>query len=308
MAAISCTLLALTQAGSRVVAPQQVYGGTYALLTAQLARFGVTTEFVDTGDLAAVRAALATPAAVLWGETLSNPTMAVADLPALSALAREAGVPFAVDSTFASPAVVRPLEHGVDLVVHSATKYLGGHSDATGGVVVGRPELVDRVRRVRVDTGGSLAPDEAVLLHRGLDTLPLRVDRQCRTALAVATALERHPAVQRVDHPGLRSAPDHALAARLFDPGRFGAVVTVTPRGGRAGGMALVDALQLFVLATSLGGTVSKAVHVASTSHRMLSPEALEQARIGAGSVRLSIGLEDPEDLVADLVQALDRL
>jgi cystathionine beta-lyase/cystathionine gamma-synthase len=305
MAAISSTVMALCGAGSHVVAPSEVYGGTWALLTQQLARFGVETTFVDMTDLAAVCAAIRPETTLLWGEVLANPTMTVADLPALSAIAHAAGVPFAVDATFASPVVCRPLEHGVDLVVHSATKYLGGHSDVTGGVVVGQHDLVERVRRVRVDLGGSLAPDEAALLTRGLQTLPLRMARQCETALSVATALEGHPQVERVDYCGLPSHRDHALATRLFDSGRFGAVLTVTPRGGRAAGMALVDRLRLIRLATSLGGTTSKAVHVATTTHRALDDASLAAAGIGPGAVRVSVGLEDAEDLIEDLRQAL---
>jgi cystathionine gamma-synthase/O-acetylhomoserine (thiol)-lyase len=304
-AASSTLLTALLRAGSHVVAPQEVYGGTWTLLTRQLARYGVQTSFVDMTDLAAVRGAIRPETGLLWGEVLANPTMTVADLPALSAIAREAGIPFAVDATFASPAVCRPLEHGVDLVVHSATKYLGGHSDATGGVVVGSPELMAPIRLARLDLGGALAPDEAALLSRGLQTLPLRVARQCSTALAVATALAAHPSVERVDHPGLPTHRDHALATRLFDAGRYGAVVTVTPTGGRAAGMALLDRLRVMVRATSLGGTVTKAVHVASTTHMSLDEASLAAAGIGAGAVRISIGLEEPEDLIADLEQAL---
>lgn len=308
MAAISTTLMALTHAGAHVVAPREVYGGTYGLLTTVLDRFGVRTTFVDSTDLDAVRAAVRPETTVLWGETLANPTMTVADLPGLAAVAREAGIPLVVDSTFASPAVCRPLEHGADVVVHSATKYLGGHSDATGGVVVGPPELLARVRHDRIELGGMLAPDEAFLLHRGLATLPLRVDRQCRSALAVATAVAAHPRVVRVDHPGLPGHRSHALATALFEPGRYGAVVTITPEGGREAGAALCDALRLVTVATSLGGTHSKAGHVASTTHRQLSDEALAAAGIAPSAVRVSVGLEDPEDLVADLVQALDRL
>ncbi len=308
MAAISTTLTALTSAGAHVVAPREIYGGTYDLLTRVLARFGVETSFVDLSDLDAVRAALRPQTRVLWAETLANPTMTVADLPGLSALAREAGIVLAVDSTFASPAMCRPLEHGVDLVVHSATKYLGGHSDATGGVVVGAPELVAEVRRDRVALGGMLAADEAFLLHRGLATLPLRVERHCRSALAVAQELQEHPAVEHVEHPGLATHRDHELAVKLFDDGRYGGVVSLTPRGGRAEGMALCDALQLVEVATSLGGHRSKISHVASTTHRQLGPDALAAAGIGASTVRLSVGLEDSDDLVADLVQALDAL
>ena len=305
MAAISTTMLALTRAGSRVVAPRELYGGTWSLLLRQLARFGVQTELVDMTDLHAVAAALP-GAALLWGEVLANPTMTLADLPGLSSLAREYAVPFAVDATFVSPAMCRPLEHGVDLVVHSATKYLGGHSDATGGVVVGGHELLARIASARHDLGGSLAPDEAALLSRGLQTLPLRVARQCATALELATALQRHPAVDRVDHPGLPDHRSHRLALRLLDEGRYGAVLTITPVGGRAAGLALVDGLRLVARATSLGGTVSKAVHVASTTHAMFDAAALAAAGIDPGAVRLSVGLEDPADLLADVSTALE--
>lgn len=308
MAAISTTLLALTGAGSHVVAAQALYGGTYSLLAGVLQRFGVRTTFVDTGDLEAVRAAMTPETTVLWAETLANPTMAVADLPGLAAIARGAAAALVIDSTFASPAMCRPLEHGADIVVHSATKYLGGHSDATGGVAIGRPDLLAQVRRLRVDLGGSLAPDEAFLLHRGLATLPLRVARQCATARTVAAALAEHPKMARVDHPGLAGHRDHGLAVKLFDEGRYGAVVSLTPEGERAAGLALCDRLQLILRATSLGGTHSKVSHVASTTHRQLDDAALAAAGIGPATVRLSVGLEDAEDLIADLTQALDSL
>jgi cystathionine gamma-synthase/O-acetylhomoserine (thiol)-lyase len=306
MGAITCTLLALCSTGSHVVAPQEVYGGTWSLLTRQLSRFGIETSFVDMTDLQAVADAVRPETAVLWGEVLANPSMTVSDLPGLAQVARDAGIPFAVDATFASPVVCRPLEHGVDLVVHSATKYLGGHADATGGVVVGPTALVERVRTVRVDTGSMLAPDEAALLTRGLATLPLRVTRQCTTAAVVARALEEDPRVARVDHPSLPSHRDHALATRLFAAGLFGAVVTVSPHGGREAGMAMIDRLQLVKRATSLGGTTSKAVHVPTTTHVAMDAATLAAAGILPGAVRVSIGLEDAEDLVADLLQALD--
>jgi cystathionine beta-lyase/cystathionine gamma-synthase len=305
-AAAASTLMALCSSGSHVLAPQEVYGGTWAILTRQLSRFGVTTSFIDTTDPDAVREAIRPETTVVWGEVLANPSMTVADLPRLAAVAHEAGLPFVVDATFASPAVCRPLEHGADLVVHSATKYLGGHSDATGGVVVGHPDLVSRVRAVRVDLGAALAPDEAALLLRGVQTLPLRVARQCATALVVAAALEKHPAVARVAHPGLPSHRDHELASRLFDAGRYGAVVTFAPRGGRDAGMAVLDRLRLVKRATSLGGTVSNAVHIATTTHKDMDDASLAAAGIDPGAVRLSIGLEDAEDLLADLDQALN--
>ena len=308
MAAISTVLLTLTRAGAHVVCPREVYGGTYGLLSELLPRFGVTTTFVDSTDLDAVRAAMRPHTSVLWGETLANPTMTVADLPALAAVAHEAGATFVVDSTFASPAICRPLEHGADIVVHSATKYIGGHSDVTGGVAVGAPELLARVRHDRVELGGSLSPDDAFLLHRGLATLPLRVARHCATAMAVATAMAEHPRLERVDYPGLPGHRDHGLAVKLFDGGRFGAVVTITPEGGREAGGALCDGLRLLRVASSLGGTHSKVSHVAATTHRQLDDAALIAAGIGPAAVRLSIGLEDADDLIADITQALDAL
>ncbi|HET6908928.1 MAG TPA: aminotransferase class I/II-fold pyridoxal phosphate-dependent enzyme, partial [Mycobacteriales bacterium] len=237
MAAISTTLLTLCRNGSHVVAPAAVYGGTFGVLEHVLARFGVTATFVDATDTDAVRGAIRDDTAVVWAETIANPTTAITDLPAVAAICRHAGVPFVVDSTFASPVVCRPLQWGAQLVVHSATKYLGGHSDVTGGVVAGDVDLVARIRRTRVDLGGSLSPDDAFLLHRGIATLPVRMARQCATAQAVAEALAGNPAIERIDYPGLSGHPQHALAHKLFDAGadgtRYGAIVTITPRGGR---------------------------------------------------------------------------
>jgi cystathionine beta-lyase/cystathionine gamma-synthase len=312
MAAITAVLLAFTHAGAHVVAPAAAYGGTYGLLAELMSRFGVRTDFVDMTDLAKVRTAIRPETRVVWAETLANPTMAVADLPALAEAAHEAGALLVVDSTFATPVVCRPLEHGADLVVHSATKYIGGHSDSTGGVVVGRTGLIGPVRAVRIHTGGMLAPDEAFLLRRGLQTLPLRVRRQCDTAALLAAAVARHPAVARVDYPGLPGHPGHETARRLFDSGpegtRFGAIVTITPRGGPAAGMALADGLRLATVATSLGGTHTLAGHIASTTHRQMDARALAAAGIDPGAVRFSIGLEDADDLIVDVNNALTAL
>ena len=312
MAAISAVLLAFTHAGAHVVAPAAAYGGTYGLLAELLSRFGVQTDFVDMTDVAKVRAAIRPETRIVWAETLANPTMAVADLPALAEAAHEAGALLVVDSTFATPVICRPLEHGADLVVHSATKYFGGHTDSTGGVVVGRPGLVGPVRTVRIHTGGILAPDEAFLLRRGLETLPLRVRRQCDTAALLAAAAARHPAVARVDYPGLPGHPGHETARRLYDSGpegtRFGAIVTITPFGGQAAGMALADGLRLATVAASLGGTHTLAGHIASTTHRQMDERALAAAGIDPGAVRFSIGLEDADDLIADVNNALTAI
>jgi cystathionine beta-lyase/cystathionine gamma-synthase len=312
MAAVSGVFLALAREGTHVVASAATYGGSYSFLRNVLSRFGVQTDFVDLTDLDQVRAARRPATRVVYAETLANPTTAVADLPALAEIAAEAGALLVVDSTLAPPVVCRPLEHGADLVLHSATKYIGGHSDVTGGVVTGRPELISRIRAVRIDTGSSLAPDEAFLLRRGLETLPVRMRRQCSTAMVFAATLARHPAVARVDYPGLDSHPGHEVARRLFDAGpegtRFGAIVTVTPHGGREAGMAFADRLRIAQLATSLGGTHTKVSHAASTTHRQLDSAALAAAGIDPGAVRFSIGLEDAEDLIEDARLSLDSL
>jgi cystathionine beta-lyase/cystathionine gamma-synthase len=312
MAAITATIMTVANAGAHVVAPAGCYGGTWSLLAHTLARFGVETTFVDGADPEAYAAAIRPTTVLLWAETLSNPTMVVADLPRLAEIAHDAGALLGVDSTFASPAVCRPLEHGADLVVHSATKYLGGHSDATGGVVVGRPELLARIRHTRIETGGILAPDEAFLLRRGLATLPLRMARHCATALAVAQAVAGHPAVERVDYPGLPDHVGHDLAGRLFDRSdgatRHGAVLWVVPRGGREAGMRLAESLQLPITGASLGGTHTLVGHAASTTHRQLDDAALAAGGIDPAGVRVSIGLEDAADLVADFRAALGAL
>jgi cystathionine beta-lyase/cystathionine gamma-synthase len=288
MAAVSAVFWTFTGAGAHVVAPSALYGGTYGFLRHVAARFGVSTSFVDITDLSLVRAAIQPATRIVYAETLANPTVAVADLASLAAIAHEAGALLVVDSTLAPPVMCRPLEYGADLVLHSATKYLGGHSDVTGGVVSGRPGLIRRVRATRIDTGGSLAPDEAYLLRRGLETLPVRVARQCATALAFAQALSGHPMTAAVDYPGLPGHPGHELARRQFSSSpegtRFGAIVTITPRGGREAGQAFADGLRVAQVATSLGGTHTKV------------------------AVRFSIGLEDAGDLIADARQALDAL
>jgi O-acetylhomoserine/O-acetylserine sulfhydrylase-like pyridoxal-dependent enzyme len=318
MAGISTVLLTVAHAGAHVVAPAAVYGGTYGVIEHILSRFGVTATFVDMTDADAVRAAFRDETVLVWAETIANPTTAVTDLPVVAAVCREASaalgrrIPLCVDSTFAPPPICQPLAWGADLVIHSATKYVGGHSDVTGGVVVGDIELMTKVRRTRIDLGGSLAPDEAFLLHRGLSTLPLRVDRHCSTALRVAEAIAEHPAVERIDYPGLPSHPQHALAGKLFAAGtegvRYGAIVTVTPKGGRAAGFALADSLRLGQVATSLGGTRTVVSHVASTTHRQFDDATLLAAGIAPAAVRISIGLEDADDLIADLRRALDTV
>ncbi|MEV4529338.1 aminotransferase class I/II-fold pyridoxal phosphate-dependent enzyme [Streptosporangium sp. NPDC049304] len=308
MAAVNAVLMTFLRAGAHIVAPTPLYGGTHSLITNVLARFGVGADFVGYGELSRVRAAIKPNTKIIYAETLSNPTMAVSDIRGLYRIARAAGALLVVDSTFATPIVCRPLEHGADLVIHSATKYLGGHDDCAGGVAVGRPDLIAQLREVRIDTGGTLSPDDAFLLRRGLETLTLRVRRMCSTAMVFAAAVAKHPAVRRVDYPGLPGHPGHQLARHLFDSGpegtRYGACVTITPRGGYDAGVALADALKLVPIATSAGGTRTKAAHVASAAHGRLG----EGSGVDAAAVRFSIGLEDAEDLIMDVTKALDSL
>jgi methionine-gamma-lyase len=281
-----------------------VYGSTRALQANVLGRFGVTTHYVDITDHAAVEAALASaPTRILYAETISNPTIVVADHAALAAIAHRHGAVYVVDNTFASPYVCRPLELGADLVVESATKYLGGHSDVLAGVVCGDRERIRRVRDVQVDTGGSLAPLAAFLVLRGIATLAVRMERHASTAAALASWLERQDGVVRVHHPSLRSHPQHALAARQLALG--GGMLAFEVAGGRAAGSAFIDALSFTELTASLGSVHTMVVHPASTTHRQLDDRALAETGIAPGLLRVSAGLEDVEDLVADFEGAL---
>jgi cystathionine beta-lyase/cystathionine gamma-synthase len=308
-AATTAAVLTVCRAGDHVVASSDLYGGTFGFLSTLARGLGIDVTFVDGRDLDAVTAALRPTTRVVWSETLSNPTMAVADLPALAALAHAGGALLAVDSTFATPVLCRPLEHGADIVVHSATKYLGGHSDVVAGVAVtADPALAERLRLTSVALGQVLGPDEAWIAHRGLATLPLRVERHCANAAALASALDGHPKLTRVDHPSLVGSPDHALAVTLFRPGLFGGVICVHVAGGTSAGQGFCNNLRLALNATSLGGTHTVVSHAASTTHRQLDAAALAAARLDSGSVRISVGLEDVDDLVADCTQALDAL
>jgi cystathionine beta-lyase/cystathionine gamma-synthase len=304
MAAIHAALLSLVSAGDRIVSTRAVYGSTRALQANVLGRFGVTTQYVDITDHAAVEAALASaPARILYAETISNPTIVVADHAALAAIAHRHGAVYVVDNTFASPYVCRPLELGADLVIESATKFLGGHSDVLAGVVCGSGDLVRRARNVQVDTGGSLAPLAAFLVLRGIATLALRMERHSATAAALASWLERQEGVVRVHHPSLRSHPQHALAARQLALG--GGMLAFELAGGRAAGSAFIDALSVTELTASLGSVHTMVVHPASTTHRQLDDRALAEAGIAPGLLRVSAGLEDVDDLVADFEGAL---
>jgi cystathionine beta-lyase/cystathionine gamma-synthase len=305
MAAVHAVVAAHAGAGDRVVMSAELYGGTYALATRVLPRNGVEVTFVDPHDLEEVRAAL--PGAALFHvETIANPNVTVADLEALAQACRAAGVPASVDNTFASPYLCRPAWLGFDHVVHSATKYIGGHHDLIAGVVCTSEAGRARLRDVAIDVGGTMAPFEAWLCLRGLMTLALRMDRHCANAMALAAAIETHPKVERVRYPGLPSHPDHEVAGRQFGRG-FGGMLAIEVAGGVAGGQRFCDALELAWVATSLGGTHTLVGHAATTTHRQMDPGARRAAGIADGLVRVSVGIEDIDDIVDDVERALER-
>ncbi len=305
MAAIHAALLSLLRAGDRLLIGQVGYGTTRTQVEAAFGRLGVDLGYVDTTDVAAVDAALAArPTRVLHVETIANPTCVLADLPALAEAAHRHGAVLTVDNTFASPAVCRPLEHGADLVVESATKYLSGHSDVMAGAVVGSRARIDAVRSALIDTGATLGPFAAFLVLRGIATLAVRIERQSRTAAALAAFLERSDGVTRVLYPGLASHPQREVAGRILDLG--GAMLAVELSGGREAGRAFFDALRIPERTASLGSVHTMVVHPPTSSHRALDATALAAAGIAEGLLRVSVGLEDEADLVADFAQALE--
>ena len=306
MGAIHAALSSILRAGDRIVAPVALYGSTRAQLLRTFGGFGVRVDIVDTTDLEAVEAALAAaPTAVLYSETIANPTTFVADHTALADLAHRHGAAYVVDNTFASPYVCRPLELGADLVVESATKFLGGHSDVIAGVVAGSAERVALVQRVQIDTGATLGPFEAFLVLRGILTLAIRAERHAATAAALADWLERQEGVRSVLYPGLSSHPQHAVATRQFRPGVAGGMLAFEVEGGRGAGRAVIDEMRLPELTASLGSVHTMVVHPPSTSQRQSSDAELLEAGITPGLLRVSVGLEDLEDLQADFAEAL---
>ncbi len=302
MAAITTTVLACTPPGGRIVAARELYGETYTLLANVLPASGRAVTFVDVDDLAGWEREL--PGAdVAYVETLSNPMLRLADLPAIATLAAQAGAKAIVDSTFATPFNLRPLEHGFDLVLHSATKYLNGHTDLMAGVVVGTDADVAEIQTVAKTFGGCLDPTAAATLSRSLKTLALRMQRHNENALAIAYWLQSQAEIEAVAYPMLDSHPDAALAARLLRGGS--GIVTLRARGGNERAGAIMNELRLIAQTTSLGGVESLISAPYNTSHRQLSAEECAALGILPGTLRLSVGIEDAEDLIADLDQAL---
>jgi cystathionine beta-lyase/cystathionine gamma-synthase len=306
MAAVHAAMLSVLQSGDEALIPAAVYGGTVGLYQRVMPRYGITQRQVRSGDTEAVIAAIGPQTQLVWLETIANPTTEMPDIAAVAEAAHAKGVLVGVDNTFASPYLCNPLALGADLVVHSLTKYVGGHSDLIGGAVIGGEERIAAVREVLVNVGGNGNPFEAFLALRGLRTLAVRMDRHSDNALAVARGLEGRPGIARVLYPGLDSHPQHALAGRQLRDGRAGGMMAVELEGGRPAGERFLESLSVALHATSLAGVESLVSHPASSSHRQYGDAELAAAGLSPGMLRVSIGLEDAEDLVTDLAAAAE--
>jgi cystathionine gamma-synthase/cystathionine gamma-lyase/cystathionine beta-lyase len=305
MAAVTSILLSLMRAGDHLIASECLYGGTHDFLTGHAADLGWTCSFVDAGRPETWAAARTGRTRVFLVETITNPLMRVGLLDRVAAFGRREGIVTVIDNTFASPVNFRPLQAGFDLVFHSATKYLGGHSDLVAGAVMGDTDLVERVRKTINLFGGSLDPHAGFLLARGIKTLSLRVQAQNANALALARFLEDHPAVAAVNYPGLASHPDHAHAAELLSG--FGGMLSLRLHGGEQAAQALAGAVTLAYSAVSLGGVETLVTRPAATSHAGMSPQDRDSLGITGDLIRVSTGIEGAQDLVGDFAQALEK-
>ena len=339
-AAITYALLNLTRQGDHIVAARTIYGGSYNLLAHTLPAYGVTATFVDPSDVQNFEAAITPATRAIFLETMGNPNSNLIPLEEVAAIAHRHGIPLVVDNTFGTPCLIRPIEHGADIVVHSATKFIGGHGTSLGGVIVdggtfdwqasgkfpqftepnasyhglrfceaaGAAAFAVRIRTTLLrDTGAALSPFNSFLLLQGLETLSLRVERHVQNALRVVDFLQAHPKVRCVNHPSLPAHPDHALYTRYFPQGA-GSIFTIELEGGQAEAHRFIDRLKLFSLLANVADAKSLVIHPASTTHSQLTPEECAQQGITPGTVRLSIGLEHIEDLLDDLRQALDAV
>ncbi|HEV8018762.1 MAG TPA: PLP-dependent aspartate aminotransferase family protein [Steroidobacteraceae bacterium] len=305
--AATATLLELLDAGSHIIAMHDLYGGSYRLFENVRKRSaGHSVSFVDLSKPAVLQAAIRPGTRLVWVETPTNPLLELVDLAAVARIAHQHGLLAVCDNTFATPFLQRPLEHGFDIVVHSTTKFLNGHSDAVGGAAVVREgsDLAERVAYLQNAVGGVPSPFDSFLTLRGIKTLALRMERHCANALAVAQFLEKHPGVERVRYPGLASHPQHALARRQMSGG-FGGIVTAVLRGGLEAARRMLERCQLFGLAESLGGVESLIEHPGLMTHASLPAQVRASLGISDGLIRLSVGVEDVEDLIAELRRAL---
>ncbi len=329
------------QAGDHIVAADNLYGGSYNLITHTLATQGISNTIVNVNDLKALEAAIKPNTKVVYAETFGNPNSDVLDIEGVAAVAHKHGIPLIVDNTFGTPYLIRPLEHGADIVVHSATKFIGGHGSSLGGVivdggkfdwkanpdkfpslakpepsyhgivfadVVGAAAYITRIRAVILrDTGATISPFNAFILLQGLETLSLRVERHVENTLKVIDFLQKHPKVARVNHPALAGHHDHALYKKYF-PKDGGSIFTFEIKGGQEEAWRFIDALQIFSLLANVADVKSLVIHPYTTTHSQLSPEELAQQHITPSTIRLSIGTEHIDDIIDDLSQALDRI
>jgi len=307
MGAVCTVYLALLESGAHVVSTASVYGPSRGLMERDFSRFGVESTYVDTSDLEQVRRALRPNTRLVYLETPANPTMQVTDIEQVSAIAHAHGCLVVVDNTFASPYLQRPLELGADVVLHSVTKFINGHSDVLGGIIVAREmDVYKRLRKTMVNSGCNMDPHQAFLVLRGLKTLGIRVERAQRSAMEIARWLERRPEVSAVRYIGLESHPQHELAKRQMSG--FGSMISFELKGGMRAGRLLMDHVRLATLAVSLGGVETLIEHPASMTHASISPEDRRLAGYNDGLVRYSVGIEDVADLIADLRQALNAV
>ena len=339
-AAITYALQNIVQAGDHIVAADNLYGGSYNLITHTLATQGITNTIINVNDLEALEAAIQPNTKVVYAETFGNPNSDVLDLEGVAAVAHKHGIPFIVDNTFGTPYLIRPLEHGADIVVHSATKFLGGHGTSLGGVIVdggkfdwkqndkfptlskpdpsyhgivfadavGAAAYVTRIRAVILrDTGAAISPFNAFILLQGVETLSLRVERHVENALKVVDFLANHPKVSKVNHPALESHHDHKLYQKYF-PNGGASIFTFEIKGGQEEAWKFIDALQIFSLLANVADVKSLVIHPYTTTHSQLSPEELAEQHITPSTIRLSIGTEHIDDIIDDLAQAFDKI
>jgi methionine-gamma-lyase len=305
-AATFCALATLCEAGDEVVACDSIYGGTMKVLTKVFSRLGITTRFISLDEIPNLAEIAGEHSKVFWFETPANPLNRIVDLDMVADVCRQAKLFSVVDNTFASPILQRPIEHGINAVMHSATKYLGGHSDLTAGALTGNREFIERVRQTAVMVGTTLDPAAAYLLSRGMKTVELRVRASCDNALTLARALSKHPKVARVYYPGLEDDPGHSLASRQMSG--FGGVVAIDLVGGEREVERLFDSLQLVRTAPSLGGVETLASYPLYSSHAGFSDQQLKAAGVSDATVRFAVGIEAAADVIADITQALDKI
>lgn len=307
MAAVHLVFASMLSAGDHVISSEAVYGSTAKILTDVFSRFNIDVSFVDTSDTEAVKAAIRPETKLVYVETPANPTIVVSDMQAIADVAHENGIKFCVDNTFMSPVLQRPIEHGADMVLHSMTKFLNGHADVVAGMVVLKTEEdYNHFRSMATEIGGTIDPFDAFLVSRGIKTLAIRMKRHCENAQKLAEYLESHPKVEKVVFPGLKSHPQYETHKKQTDGP--GALISFFVKGGLEAGKTLMNSVKVCTLAVSLGGVESLVQHPASMTHACMTPEEREQAGIADSLVRVSVGIEDVDELIADFEQGLEKV